>query len=40
MLGKLLLLLTGVVMGLALSQSDIGAQLAQMVSQGVHLLVG
>lgn len=40
MLSKLLLILTGVVLGLALSQSSMGAQVAQMLAQGVRSLVG
>ena len=30
----------GTLFGLALSRSDIGAQLAEMVQQGIHFLVG
>ena len=40
MLGKLLLLGTGVMLGLAFSQSAPGAQLAAMLQQGIRFLVG
>ena len=40
MLSKLLLLLSGVVIGLALSQSEFGAAMAASIVAGVHFLVG
>ena len=40
MIGKLLLLASGVVIGLAVSQSALGAQMAAMIQQSIHLLVG
>ena len=40
MLGKLLLLPSGVALGLALSQSAAGASVAAMIVAGIHALVG
>ena len=40
MLGKLILLLSGVVLGLALSQSPAGASVAALIVTGIHALVG
>jgi hypothetical protein len=37
---KLFLFVSGVVLGLALSQSTIGAQMADLVQQSIHFLVG
>jgi hypothetical protein len=37
---SIILLVAGTVLGLALSRSDIGGQMADLVQQAVHFLVG